>query len=32
MSKQFTTDWFSNNIETWEIALQNLKGKPNLNF
>jgi hypothetical protein len=32
MSKQFTTDWFSNNIETWERALQNLKGKPNLNF
>jgi hypothetical protein len=32
MNKQFTTDWFSSNIETWEIALQNLKGKPNLNF
>ena len=32
MSKQFTTDWFSNNIQIWERVFQNLIGKPNLNF
>jgi len=30
--KKFTSDWFSWNIPLWEKILQNLKGKPNLNF
>jgi hypothetical protein len=32
MNKQFTTDWFSNNIPTWDIFLQDIKHHPNLNF
>jgi hypothetical protein len=32
MKKQFTTDWFSNNISLWDITLQEFKNKPNLNF
>jgi hypothetical protein len=32
MKKQFTTDWFSNNIPMWDITLQEFKNKPNLNF
>ena len=32
MNKQFTTDWFSSNIPTWDIVLQDIKHQPNLNF
>jgi hypothetical protein len=32
MDKQFTTDWFSHNIKTWDQVLESLKNKPNLNF
>ena len=32
MNKQFTTDWFSNNIPNWDIVLQDHKHQPNLNF
>ncbi len=32
MNKQFTTDWFSNNIPNWDIVLQDHKNQPNLNF
>ena len=32
MNKQFTTDWFSNNIPAWDIVLQDIKHQPNLNF
>lgn len=32
MSKQFTTDWFSNNINVWNNVLTPFKNLPNLNF
>ena len=28
----FTVDWFSHNIPSWDIYLNNFKNKPNLNF
>ncbi len=28
----FTVDWFSHNIPSWNIYLNNFKNKPNLNF
>lgn len=30
--KQFTTDWFSNNIPIWDKLLEKFKNKSNLNF
>jgi predicted O-methyltransferase YrrM len=29
---QFTADWFSKNIPTWEKILQRFKGKPNIHY